>query len=167
MVDEHQKQERLTPDKVRRQNLIPSPETGLDITAQLIVPQTGRAPIGQDLERSIYIEFTDYDGSIQRVSGWDLFTFITSDIRLSNLNYNDRRYVEWAMKCSLLCLQAGLKESAIMSMSLLLSVTEPGLGINAKLRELLQTIKQETQHIQIEDTPKKRSLLGFIDKKQG
>jgi len=162
MADDDEK--RLTPDRVRRQNLMPSPESPLDISINMIIPQTGRSPLGADMEKDIQIGFYNHDNEYTEISGWDIFTLITSDTRWGNLTLNDKVYVEWALKCALLFRQAGLKKSTITALSLAVSVVEPGLGLNGFLRNNWQTIKQETQHVSIEETPKKRNILGMISK---
>jgi hypothetical protein len=157
----------LTPENVRARNLLPSPESPLDISQIQLVPQTGRAKQGKGLEDNFFIKYVDYDGETQSVSAWDLITFITADIRLSNITIVDRRYVEWGLNCATNALMDGCYEACADAMFKVVVVVEPSLGVKGYLRQMLQTIKQESQHVQIEESPKKTSIFGFAKKTSG
>jgi hypothetical protein len=154
----------MTPENVRARNLLPSPESPLDISQIQLVPQTGRARQGKDLEEKFKIKYVDYDGEVVTVSAWDLLTFITADVRLSNITKVDRRYVEWCLKCAKNNLQMGCMEAFADSVFDMMTIVEPSLGLGGYLRQMLQTIKQESQHVQIEQTDKKTNIFGFAKK---
>jgi hypothetical protein len=157
----------LTPESVRRKNLLPSPESSLDISQIQLVPQTGRAIQGTDLFNKFNISFMDYSGEIVSVSAWDMLTFITADIRLSNITKVDREYVEWCLRCAKNNLQMGCMEAFADSVFDMMTIVEPSLGVGGYLRQMLQTIKQESQHVQIEESPKKTSIFGFAKRTTG
>lgn len=161
MVEE-EKKERLTPEKVRNRNLNPKPENPLEISSSLIEVRSGRDSMGRDLEDTYNINRASKD----TVSAKDLLTIINPDIRLSNLGYDKKdemlelNYVRWAMNQMNTNIELGLPKSALKSQTLMLSVTEPSLAKKGFLRKNLTTIRQESQHTQIEEPPKKQSLIG-------
>ena len=172
--DDEPKKEKVTPELVRKKNLRPPPLNPLEINQSLIEPRIGRERLGQELEREYKVsrlkKNNPYDAEedyhLEEKDAWDQLTTITSDVRLSNLGYikehtqNELRYTKWANKVELMCLQEGYNKSALLAKDLLATTTEASLAKNGFLRNNLQTIRQESQHIQIEDTPKKKSLLG-------
>ena len=153
-----------TPASVRRENLQPYSESEQDTLLQLVVPQTGRAKIGKDLDRLYRIKYND--GTInQDDSYWDIATSITSDTRLSNLTDKQEAYVQWAIKMQGYCLMLGLPKSASLSDWLRATICEPSLGRGMALRNNLQTVRQKSEHLQVEQTGEKRSLFGFMKNK--
>jgi hypothetical protein len=161
MVEE-EKKERLTPEKVRNRNLNPKPENPLEISSSLIEVRSGRDPMGKDLDDTFLIKRSSGD----TVSGKDLLTAINFDIRGANLGYNKKddelelTYVRWAMNQMNTNLELGLQKSALKSQTLMLGVTEPSLAKKMALRKNLTTIRQESSHTQIEEQPKKQSLIS-------
>ncbi len=162
MVDEDIKKERLTPEKVRNRNLNPKPENPLEISSSLIEVRSGRDPVGRDLEDSYKVGRASGD----KVSANDLLTINNPDVRLSNLGYDKKdevlelQYVRWAMNQMNTNIELGLNKSALKSQTLMLSVTEPSLAKKGFLRKNLTTIRQESQHTQVEEQPKKQSLMS-------
>lgn len=162
-----------TPDNVRKRNLRPPPLNPLEINQSLIEPRVGRDRIGLELDKTFNTRKIVYDGDnylVRDANAWEQLTTITSDVRLSNLSYSKEHAVQelklarfW-LKMSQLTLQDELYESSLLCHSILSTITETSQAKNGFLRNNLQTIRQESQHIQIEDTPKKRSLLGSFFK---
>lgn len=167
MVEDNPK-ERLTPDKVRARNLNPRPENSTEIASSLIEVRSGRDAVGKDLRDTYTVKRASGD----TVSANDLLTINNPDVRLSNLGYDKKdemlelNYVRWAMNQMNTNIELGLQKSALKSQTLMLSVTEPSLAKKGFLRKNLATIRQESSHTQIEDTPKKQSLWSkFLSKK--
>lgn len=163
----------IMPENIRKRNLRPPPLNPLEINQSLIEPRVGRERIGLELDnnfntRKIYFDGTNYN--IRKANAWEQLTTITSDVRLSNLSYNkedatqELKNARFWLKMSQITLQDELNESSLLSHSLLSTITETSQAKQGFLRNNLQTIRQESQHIQIEDTPKKRSLLGSFFK---
>ena len=161
MADDDKK-ERLTADKVRARNLNPKPENSIEVSSSLIEVRSGRDKVGMDLEETYKVKRASGDF----VSANDLLTINNPDVRLSNLGYNKKNeeqeldYVRWAMNQMNTNIELGLHKSALKSQTLMLSVTEPSLAKKGFLRKNLATIRQESTHTQIEDTPKKQSLFN-------
>lgn len=162
MMSDEEKKPKLTPQNVRERNLNPKPENSLEISSSLIEVRSGRDRVGSDLEKTYTIKRASGD----EVSGNDLLTIINPDIRLSNLGYdkNDEvlelNYVRWAMNQMNTNIELGLPKSALKSQTLMLSITEPSLAKKMALRKNLATIRQESMHTQIEEQPKKQSLIN-------
>jgi len=168
------KKEKITPEIVRKKNLRPPPLNPLEINQSLIEPRIGRERLGNELEQHYRVTRLYKDNpdnplepfKLQEKDAWDQLTTVTSDLRLSNLGHekdhavNELKYSKWAMKMELMSLQEGYNKSSLLSKSFLATTTESSLAKNGFLRNNLQTIRQESQHIQIEDTPKKKSIIG-------
>lgn len=172
MADEQTQKEKdkITPAKVRARNLNPKPENPLEISSSLIEVRSGRDPVGKDLEESYVIKRASGD----EVSANDLLTVVNPDIRLSNLGYDKKdetlelQYVRWAMNQMNTNIELGLNKSALKAQTLMLGITEPSLAKKGFLRKNLATIRQESQHTQIEEPPKKQSLMQkWFGKKEG
>ena len=72
------------------------------------------------------------------------------------------------MKEQLMLLQLRLPKSAAFAQMLALSVTEPSLAKNMAFLKNIQTVRQESQHVQIEKNPESRNMLGkIVDKIKG
>lgn len=161
---------RITPDNVRRENLNPNIETEYELKSSILTPQTGRAPLTQDFNEYYKIKRLDEDNQTIYDNAWDGFASITSDTRISNLDPHspEYAYVQWAMKMQLMCIQAGLPRSAALAQALALSQTEPSLAKNMAFLRTLQTVRQESQHLQIDQSSKSRNIFGKIaDKIKG
>jgi len=162
MVEEEIKKERMTPEKVRNRNLNPKPENQIEVTSSLIEVRSGRDPLGVDLDNTYRVKRASGD----EVSARDLMTAINFDIRGANLGYDKKdemlelNYVRWAMNQMNTNLELGLQKSALKSQTLMLGVTEPSLAKKMALRKNLTTIRQESSHTQIEEPPKKQSLIS-------
>jgi len=76
-------------------------------------------------------------------------------------------YVRWAMNQMNTNVELGLMKSALKSQTLMLSITEPSLAKKMALRKNLATIRQESTHTQIEEPPKKQSLISKWFGKKG
>jgi hypothetical protein len=158
--------EKITPEKVRKSNLNPRPESQIDISHELINVQTGRGSVGKDIDKDYEIKLITPNGEIRHIKAWDFFTTLSSDVRLSNLTeLPDKKFVKWGVRQQLISLQLGLVQSSALCNALTLSVTEPSLASNGFLRNIIQTIKQESQHVQIEQNGEKRNILGFLKPK--
>lgn len=154
---------KVTPESVRRRNTNPRPQTPLDISHELIEPQLGRKVLPENVELGYQLRNLD-DNGVVKDSAWDLFNTIPTDIRLSNLEPNSPEYefVQWALKMQGICALLKLPNSMATCQWLIASVTEPSLGKNMALRHNLQTVRQESQHVQIENPSKNTNILGFL-----
>ena len=156
-----------TPQEVASQNISKGstkkssiqthPESILDIHNAYITPQTGRDN-AQETLNDTYIMLED---GIQ-ISLRDLFSAINSDIRLSNLTDVQETYVQWAVEMQLMCHQLKCPRSAYTSDVSRVSVTEPSLARNGFLAKNIQTIRQMSEHIQVEQN--KPADRGFVAK---
>jgi hypothetical protein len=156
-----------TAESVRRKNLNPQLSSPVEFQSSILVPQTGRAKIGEDLEGMYKIKRTNSSGISQQDDAWDYFSALTSDVRISNLDpkSSEYAYVQWCLKMMFLCLQLGYPKSAAIVQGMMLSVTEPSLAKDMKFLMNIQTVRQESQHIQVEEQPKSsRNLFGFLKK---
>jgi hypothetical protein len=168
-MTEEEEKKKITPARVRDRNLNPKPENPLEISSSLIEVRSGRDSMGKDLDDSFMIKRSSGD----EVSGKDLLTAINFDIRGANLGYNKKddelelQYVRWAMNQMNTNLELGLQKSALKSQTLMLGITEPSLAKKMALRKVLTTIRQESQHTQIEEPPKKQSLVSKWFGKKG
>ena len=177
MTDDNERKEKLTPEIVRKKNLRPPPLNPLEINQSLIEPRVGRERIGTELEQNFNSRKIEKTGKnsyrVRQADGWDQLTTITSDVRLSNLAHSkehseqELRLARFWMKMSQLTIQEELSESALFCHSQLSTITETSQAKGGFLRNNLQTIRQESQHIQIEDTPKKKSLFGLFSSRNG
>lgn len=154
---------RTTPENVRKRNTNPRPQTPLDISHELIEIQLGRKTLPEDVEQ--YYELRNLDGDkVVKDNAWNQFNIIPTDIRLSNLDPKqpEYEYVQWALKMQGICTLLKLPNSMATCQWLIASVTEPSLAKNMALRNNLQTVRQESQHVQIENPTKSTNILGFI-----
>lgn len=154
---------RTTPDNTRRRNTNPRPQTPLDISHELIEPQLGRKILPQDVEDNYQIRNLD-DQGVVKDNAWNLFNTIPTDIRLSNLDPKnpEYEYVQWALKMQGYCALLKLPNSMATCQWLIASICEPSLAKNMALRNNLQTVRQESQHVQIESPVKSTDILGFL-----
>lgn len=166
----HVVEKKATPENVRKRNLNPSVESSVDLASNILTPQTGRSKLGPDLIEFYNIKGIRPDKGVEENSAWDIFSSVTSDTRISNLDplKQEYPYVQWAMKEQLMLLQLRLPKSAAFAQMLALSVTEPSLAKNMAFLKNIQTVRQESQHVQIEKNPESRNMLGkIVDKIKG
>lgn len=154
---------KATPDNVRKRNTNPRPQTSLDISHELIEIQLGRKLLPEDVDESYQLRNLD-GNTVVKDNAWNLFNTIPIDIRLSNLDpkHPEYEYVQWALKMQGICALLKLPNSMATSQWLIASVTEPSLAKNMALRTNLQTVRQESQHVQIENPNKSTNILGFL-----
>jgi len=150
-------EDRLTPGKIRDENLNASPDTKEELLNSMITPQNGRAPIGNDLRSFYKVQHNDINKS-----GWDMFSAVTSDTRLSKLNEAEKRYVTWCLKVQGMCIYMDMSKPAIFSDWLRLCICEPSLATDGFLRTNLQSVHTKNETISTEEKPPKRNLFGFI-----
>lgn len=154
--------EKDTPRKVIEQNLNPIPESETELSSQLITPQDGRARIGNSFrEINKFKVHTHSSDRRDILDTWDLKTAITSDTRLSNITKLQEEYVQWTIKMEGYCLMFGLAKPASTASWLRSSIVEPGLGREMALRNNLNTIRNKSETVSLEEKPKARSILGF------
>jgi len=147
----------LTPVNVRHKNLNPDVNSPVELQASILTPQTGKARTGEKLKESYQDE-------------WDNFSSVTSDTRISNLDpkLHEYKFVQWGMTCHLMCAQLGCYGAMAVAQGLVLAKTEPSLAKNMAFLKNIQTVRQESQHIQVEENNTSRSMFGKIkDKVQG
>ena len=158
---------RDTPENVRRRNTNPRPQTPLDISHDLIEIQLGRKALPQDVDDAYNLRNLSGDEVIHD-NAWNLFNTIPTDIRLSNLDPKapEYEYVQWALKMQGICALLKLPNSMATCQWLIASITEPSLAKNMALRTNLQTVRQESQHVQIEGSNKSTNMFGFLKGKQ-
>lgn len=152
-----------TPENVRRKNLNPATTNPVELQASILVPQTGKARIGNDLDQVYKVPFLNDDGSESYVDVWDLFSSVTSDTRIANLDPNkpEYAYVQWAMDLWIKSIQNGYVGAAACAQGMALSVTEPSLAKGMAFLKNIQTVRQESSHVQVEENKTKRSIFGI------
>lgn len=158
---------RSSPAGVRKRNLNPRPETPLDISHELIEIQLGRKVLPEDVDADYRLRNLggECGETVFRDNAWNLFSTIPIDIRLSNLDPKtpEYEYVQWALKMQGICALLKLPNSMATCQWLIASITEPSLAKNMALRNNLQTVRQESQHVQIENpNSKSTNILGFL-----
>ena len=123
----------------------------------------GRKVLPDDVDGSYNLRNLDGDKVI-RDNAWNLFNTIPTDIRLSNLDpkSEEYEYVQWGLRMQGICALLKLPNSMATCQWLIASVTEPSLAKNMALRHNLQTVRQESQHVQIENPSKSTNILGFL-----
>lgn len=141
-----------------KKSIQPHPESYLDIHNVYIVPQTGKAPIQADL-KDMYVMTREG----KTISLYNLFSAINPDIRLSNLTPEQETYVQAVLECQMMFHQLECPLSAFTSDSLRASVTEPSLARGGFLAKNIQTIRQQSEHLQVEQSqPQDRGFLSKI-----
>ena len=145
---------KITPESTRQRNLNPSLNSDIELKSSILTPQTGRGKIGNKLIE----EYQDE---------WDNFSGVTSDTRISNLDpkLHEYKFVQWGMQCHLMCGQLGCYGAMAIAQGLVLAKTEPSLAKNMAFLKNIQTVRQESQHIQVEENNKSRGLFGQIKDK--
>ena len=142
----------------KRKSIQPHPESMLDIHNAYITPQTGVREIESTL-RNMYVMLEDGE----TISLYDLFSALNPDIRLSNLTPEQETYVQWAVEMQMTCHQLKCPRSAFTADVLRASVTEPSLGRGGFLAKNIQTIRQQSEHVQIEQNkPNDRGVLAKL-----
>ena len=129
-----------TPTNVRQKNLNPDVNSSVELQASILTPQTGKASTGAKLRD----EYQDE---------WDNFSSVTSDTRISNLDpkLHEYKFVQWGLMCHLMCGQLGCYGAMAVAQGLVLAKTEPSLAKNMAFLKNIQTVRQESQHIQVEE----------------
>ena len=151
-----------TPRKVIEQNLNPVPESETELNSQLITPQDGRARVGAGYRSVNKFKVHTHDTKVREVKDtWDLKTAITSDTRLSNITKQQEAYVQWTIKIEGMCLRQGLGKPAANASWLRSSIVEPSLGVGMALRKNLNTVHNKNETVNVEETSKPRTILGF------
>ena len=154
---------KVTPESVRRRNSNPRPETQLDISHELIELQLGRKNLPEDVDADYQLRNLK-DDKVVNDNAWNLFNTIPIDIRLANLDpkHPEYEYVQWALKMQGICALLKLPNSMATCQWLIASITEPSLAKNMALRNNLQTVRQESQHVQIDNPGKSTNIMGFL-----
>lgn len=153
---------RVSPSSVRRDNMQIKPEKPIELNVPFLYPQTGRMDLARDAKNIFVNDYNDSSNDAQSDQYWDYFSTITPDIRLSNLNPRELKRVRWALEMHLRCMQLRLPKSAAYFLEDALSVTETSMAKDMALLKQLQTIRQESQHVQVERSPDKRNLGSLI-----
>lgn len=158
---------KTTPENVRRRNTNPRPQTPLDISHDLIELQLGRKVLPEEVDEAYQLRNLDNNGVVKD-SAWSQFNIIPTDIRLSNLDpkHPEYEYVQWGLKMQGICSLLKLSNSTATCQWLVASITEPSLAKNMALRNNLQTVRQESMHIQTENTNKGTDMFGFLKGKK-
>lgn len=151
--------------QVTEQNLNPYGETDFDVQSLMVTPQSGRAPIDQEVKDNYKVKHIKYDslkGAYEYVhqSVWKLFSVFTSDTRLSNLTKAEVRYARWAVRMEGTCLANGLYKPASTAAFLRISAQESALGRDGFLRNNIQEVRQKTESLVVEQKPQDKKFLG-------
>lgn len=162
MSDQEDRDERLTPEKVRNKNLFAKPETQLDIQASLIEPKWGKIKLAKELEDKWrqYLETAQGGSKVQYL--WELLSYYQSDLRLGYLNEVRLNYCNHYLKFCSVLIYLNHVGAFFLALNKVISEIELSMSFKGNLRHDLQTIRQESQHVQIEQEPKKRNLFGLI-----
>ena len=150
--------ERLTPQRVRDENLNSNPETKEELQNMMITPQDGRSPVPGDLKKFYNVKYENTKSS----SGWEMKTALSSDTRMSNTDALEKRYVQWTIKGEAQCLMLGLSKAGLYYSWLRSSVNEPALGFEGFLRKNIQSVNMKNETISTEEKIPKRSIFGFM-----
>lgn len=136
------------------------PQSGLDFNMMLTDTMYGSRNIGDQLRRQV----KKRDEDPERTEAWELLSFYTRDLRLSNIGDREFVYCQYYIDLAGDCLREGYMESFAKSLALAATVLELAQSKSGFLRKRQNTLTQEQYSGEIE--PAKKRLL-FSGKKQG
>lgn len=154
MTDQQQPQE----TSVRRI----MPQSGLDFNMMLTDTMYGSRNIGAQLKRQV--KNRDDPEDPEKTEAWELLSFYTRDLRLSNIGDREFVYCQYYIDLAGDCLREGYMEAFAKSLALAATVLELAQSKGGFLRKRQNTLTQESMSGEIEPTKKR---LLFAGKKNG
>lgn len=139
------------------------PQSGLDMNMMLTDTMYGSRQIGEQLKRKMKDRLDNPD-DIDRTEAWELLSFYTRDLRLSNIGEREMIYCSYYIDLAGDLLREGYMESFAKALALAATVLELSQSKGGFLRKRTNTIT--TEGLTGEINPEKKRLL-FSGKKQG
>lgn len=140
------------------------PQSGLDMNMMLTDTMYGSKQIGEQLKRKMK-DRLDHPDDIDRTEAWELLSFYTRDLRLSNIGEREMIYCSYYIDLAGDLLREGYLESFSKALALAATVLELSQSKGGFLRKRTNTITSENMSGEI--NPEKKRLLFSGSKKQG
>lgn len=140
------------------------PQTELDLALMTTNSVWGNKEVSQELRTKLNRLYKGVDEAGNETSiaqsEWGNLGFFTRDIRLGNLDRvsGELQHVRHFLRLANDCLQLGLKSSFVISLSEVATYTETSQSKGGFLRKIMNTIRQETTHRELE--PPKKKFFG-------
>lgn len=142
------------------------PTSGLDFNLMLTDTMYGSPQVGMQLKSKVRSRIEAQEGGNEdpeRMDAWELLSFYTRDLRLSNLGQLEMVYCQYYIDLAGDCLREGYMEAFATALARSATVLELCQSKNGFLRRQNNTLRSE--QITGELAEKKRLL--FMGKKQG
>lgn len=147
------------------------PRSDLDFNLMTTDAVWGSPYISAELRERLGKEFKEVDKegneTVTTASLWGLLGFYTRDMRLANLSIlnGEVNYCQYYLDLANDFLQADMIEPFLISLSRVATVLELSQSKGGFLRRRMNTFS--TEHTQLEEGPKKKSLFGKQQKREG
>lgn len=138
------------------------PQSGLDFNMMLTDTMYGSQQIGAQLRRQVKTRETPDDP--QKTEAWELLSFYTRDLRLSNIGDREFVYCQYYLDLAGDCLREGYMESFAKSLALAATVLELAQSKGGFLRKRQNTLTQESYSGELDQ---KKRLLSMGKKNGG
>lgn len=133
------------------------PQSGLDFNMMLTDTMYGSQQIGAQLSRKVKTRTDEEDPD--RAEAWELLSFYTRDLRLSNIGEREIVYCQHYIDLAGDCLREGYMEAFAKALALAATVLELAQSKGGFLRKRQNTLTQENVSGELE-SPKKRLLFA-------
>ena len=143
------------------------PQSGLDWNMMLTDTMWGSQHISRQLKEKIRQRVIKDEGELDKEAAWELLSFYTRDLRLSNLgSFNGEfGYCQYYIDLAGDFLREGYPEAFATSLARAATILELSQSKGGFLRKRQNTLTQE--QLQGEVEPQKKRLLFGMGKKQG
>lgn len=143
------------------------PQSGLDFNLMLTDTMYGSQAIGTQLKAKVKTRIArdrNEEEDVDKLDAWELLSFYTRDLRLSNLGKLELAYCQYYIDLAGDCLREGYMEAFAKSLALAATILELSQSKGGFLRKQQNTLTHEQLTGDI--TVEKKRLL-FAGKKQG
>lgn len=143
------------------------PQSGLDFNLMLTDTMYGSQSIGSQLKAKVKTRIArekNEQEDVDKLDAWELLSFYTRDLRLSNLGKLEFVYCQYYIDLAGDCLREGYMEAFAKSLALAATILELSQSKGGFLRKQQNTLTHEQLTGEV-NTDKKRLL--FSGKKQG
>lgn len=139
------------------------PQSGLDFNMMLTDTMYGSPQVGAQLQRQVKDRIDPE--SREKTEAWELLSFYTRDLRLSNIGDREFIYCQYYIDLAGDCLREGYMESFAKALALAATVLELAQSKSGFLRKRQNTLTQESYSGEI--NPEKKRLLFAGKAKSG
>ena len=140
------------------------PQSGLDMNMMLTDTMYGSRQIGEQLKRKMKDRLENPE-DMDRAEAWELLSFYTRDLRLSNISDRELVYCQYYVDLAGDLLREGYMESFAKALALAATVLELAQSRGGFLRKRQNTLT--TEGLTGEITPEKKRLLFAGSKRNG